>query len=399
MKDQKPYFRKKPMSDERFEDLFNEKKISAPKLKPGDRIDALVAGISGENVFLDIGGKSEGVLNASELRNAEGDIEITVGDTINVFYLSTRGGNMQFTTRLGSGQTSLQELEDAFLSGIPVEGRVNSEVKGGFEVIVAGQRGFCPYSQMDVRRVENADDYLEKTLPFKIIEFSSHGKNIILSARNLIEEERELQKEQLKENLQEGDRINGTVTSLRDFGAFVDIGGIDGLIPISELAWGQVDRVEDILTRGQKVEVIIRKLDWDHDRISLSLRETIENPWDSAADKFPVGSVHIGRVSRLSTFGAFVTLEPGIDGLLHISKLGAGRRINHPREVLEAGQEITVRIDNVDNEKKRISLVPEDYAADEKSEPAKIPEKMKQSQPKSLGTLGDLLGAKLAEKK
>ncbi|MDH3330383.1 MAG: 30S ribosomal protein S1 [Desulfobulbaceae bacterium] len=387
------------MSDERFEDLFNEKKISAPKLKPGDRIDALVAGISGENVFLDIGGKSEGVLNASELRNAEGDIEITVGDTINVFYLSTRGGNMQFTTRLGSGQTSLQELEDAFLSGIPVEGRVNSEVKGGFEVIVAGQRGFCPYSQMDVRRVENADDYLEKTLPFKIIEFSSHGKNIILSARNLIEEERELQKEQLKENLQEGDRINGTVTSLRDFGAFVDIGGIDGLIPISELAWGQVDRVEDILTRGQKVEVIIRKLDWDHDRISLSLRETIENPWDSAADKFPVGSVHIGRVSRLSTFGAFVTLEPGIDGLLHISKLGAGRRINHPREVLEAGQEITVRIDNVDNEKKRISLVPEDYAADEKSEPAKIPEKMKQSQPKSLGTLGDLLGAKLAEKK
>ncbi|MDW7773368.1 MAG: 30S ribosomal protein S1 [Desulfobulbaceae bacterium] len=387
------------MNDERFEDLFNEKKVQAPKLKPGDRIDAVVAGISGENIFLDIGGKSEGVLNAGELRNDRGELEVKPGDTVNVFYLSTRGGNMQFTTRLGSGQTSVQELEDAFLSGIPVEGRVTSEIKGGFEVIVAGQRGFCPYSQMDIRRVEDPDDYLEKVLQFRIIEFSGQGKNIILSARSLIEEEREQQKSKLRKNLKEGDRIKGTVSSLRDFGAFVDIGGIDGLIPVSELAWGQVDRVEDILTRGQQVEAVVSRLDWDHDRITLSLRETLENPWDQAADKFPLGSVHIGRVSRLTTFGAFVTLEPGIDGLLHISKLGAGRRINHPREVLESGQELTVRIEEVDKEKKRISLAPEDYEADEKSTPQEVQQKIKQSQPKSFGTLGDLLKSQLKKKK
>ncbi len=387
------------MSEEKFEDLFDEKKISAPKLKPGDRVDAVVAGMSGENIFLDIGGKSEGVLNAAEIRNAEGEIDIKVGDTLNVFFLSDRRGNPVFTTRLGSGQTSLQELEDAFASGIPVEGRVTKEIKGGFEVLAAGQRGFCPYSQMDIRRVEDPEDYLEKILQFKIIELSNRGKNIIVSARALIEEERERQKDLLKESLQEGDRVGGTVTSLRDFGAFVDIGGIDGLIPISELAWGQVDRVEDILTRGQQVEVVIRKLDWDNERISLSLKETIENPWDKAADQFPVGSIHLGRVSRLATFGAFVTLEPGVDGLLHISKLGAGRRINHPREVLEAGQDLTVRIDAVDSEKKRISLVPEDHSSDDGIELEDIPKKMKESQPKSLGTLGDLLSAKLSEKK
>lgn len=387
------------MSEERFEDLFNEKKVSAPTLNPGDRIDAVVAGISGESIFLDIGGKSEGVLNASEVRDDEGTIAVNVGDTINVFFLSMRGGTMQFTTRLGSGQASLQELEDAFHSGIPVEGRVTAEIKGGFEVIVARQRGFCPYSQMDIRRIENPEDYLEQNLQFKIIEFSSRGKNIIVSARALIEEERERQKEELKLNLQEGDRVSGIVTSLRDFGAFVDIGGIDALIPISELAWGQVDRVEDVLTSGQQVEIVIRKLDWDHDRISLSLKETTENPWDAAEMKFPIGTVLIGRVSRLSTFGAFVTLEPGIDGLLHISKLGAGRRINHPREVLEAGQEITVRIDAMDTEKQRISLVPDDFSGDEESKQTEVPAKIKPSQPKSLGTLGDLLSAKLEEKK
>lgn len=387
------------MSDERFEDLFEEKKITARKLKPGDRLNALVVGISGENVFLDIGGKSEGVLNAAELRDEEGNITVETGDSIDVFYLSTRGGNMQFTTRLGAGQTSLQELEDAFMSGIPVEGRVTGEVKGGFSVIVAGQRGFCPYSQMDVRRIEDPEDYLEKTMQFKIIEFSSHGKNIILSARALIEEEREQQKEKLQETLQEGDRVNGTVTSIRDFGAFVDIGGIDGLIPISELAWGQVDRVDDVLAKGQQVEVIVRKLDWENERISLSLKETLENPWDNAQMKYPAGSIHIGRVSRLTQFGAFVTLEPGIDGLLHISKLGAGRKINHPREVLEAGQEISVRIEKLDEDKQRISLAPEDFSSEDSAEPPPRPEEIRKNQPKSLGTLGDLLKQKIDEKK
>jgi small subunit ribosomal protein S1 len=385
------------MSEERFEDLFNEQPVSTPKINPGDRINAKVAGISGENIFLDIGGKSEGVLAAAELRDQEGNINLETGDTLKVFFLSTQGGSMVFTTKLGSGQASSQELEAAFHSGIPVEGRVTAEIKGGFEVKVAGQRGFCPYSQMGLRRIENPEEYLDNLFQFKIIEYSS--RNMILSARAILEEAREQQREDLMNTLEEGSRVQGTVTSIRDFGAFVDIGGVDGLIPVSELAWGQVDRVEDILSQGQEVEVIVRNLDWEKDRISLSLKETLENPWDKVAEKYGIGSTHSGVVCRLAQFGAFVTLEPGVDGLIHISKLGAGRRINHPREVVEQGQEITVRIDSVDRESKRISLVPEDFT-DEKDSPGEKEEVYRpQAESKSLGTFGDLFAATLKKKK
>jgi small subunit ribosomal protein S1 len=387
------------MSEERFEDLFSEKKIKTPKLKPGDRIEAVVAGISGENIFLDVGGKSEGVLAASELLEPDGEIRIKSGDTVTVFFLADRKGEMRFTTRLGSGHASVQELEEAFSSGIPVQGKVTAEIKGGFEVQVAGQRGFCPYSQMDIRRIEDPAAYLDQVFSFRIMEYSSPGRNLILSARVLLEEERAERKEALAQSLKEGDRVRGIVTSLRDFGAFVDIGGVDGLIPISELAWGQVGRVEDVLSRGQEVEVVVRKLDWDHDRISLSLKETLENPWQRVLEKYPPGSIHRGRVSRLAQFGAFVTLEPGVDGLLHISRLGGGRKLHHPREAVEVGQEITVRVESIDQDKQRIALLPEDYAENAEQAPAREGKPFIPAQPRSLGTLGDVLAASIQKKK
>ena len=381
------------MSDESFADLFQAKTVSRPTMKPGDRIEATVVGISGENIFLDVGAKSEGVLAAAELRNEAGELTVGIGDRVRVYLLPKRGGEMACTTRLGGGQTTPREIEEAFEAGIPVEGKVTAEVKGGFSVTVAGHRCFCPYSQMDIRRVEQADSYLDKTLAFKIMEFGSQGRNIILSARALQEEQRAREREQLKEQLRE----SGTVTSVRDFGAFVDIGGVDGLIPISELAWGQTDRVEDVLSLGQQVQVVVKRLDWDRDRISLSLRETTENPWDKAAERYPAGSVHQGRVSRLAAFGAFVTLEAGVDGLLHISRLGAGRRIHHPREVVEVGQELTVKIESVDTAQQRIALVPEDYAPREKTEDTPVPPAPRE--PVSMGTLGDLLKQQLGKKK
>ena len=385
------------MSDESFADLFQAKTVSRPTMKPGDRIEATVVGISGENIFLDVGAKSEGVLAAAELRNEAGELTVGIGDRVRVYLLPKRGGEMACTTRLGGGQTTPREIEEAFEAGIPVEGKVTAEVKGGFSVTVAGHRCFCPYSQMDIRRVEQADSYLDKTLAFKIMEFGSQGRNIILSARALQEEQRGREREQLKEQLREGVQVSGTVTSVRDFGAFVDIGGVDGLIPISELAWGQTDRVEDVLSLGQQVQVVVKRLDWDRDRISLSLRETTENPWDKAAERYPAGSVHQGRVSRLAAFGAFVTLEAGVDGLLHISRLGAGRRIHHPREVVEVGQELTVKIESVDTAQQRIALVPEDYAPREKTEDTPVPPAPRE--PVSMGTLGDLLKQQLGKKK
>lgn len=387
------------MTEESFEDLFQEKTVKKNKLQPGDRIEAIVAGSSGENIFLDIGGKSEGVLKGSELLDNEGNCTVTTGDKLKAFFVGRRGGEMIFTVRLGSGRASLQELEDAFHAAIPVEGKVVKEIKGGFEIQVAGTRGFCPYSQVDIRRIEDSEEYIEKILPFKVMEFGSKGRNIILSARAVIEAQREEQREELQQTLEEGMQVSGTVTSIQEFGAFVDLGGIDGLIPISELAWGQTEKVEDILSRGQQVEVVLKRLDWENGRISLSLRETTENPWARALDNYPPGTVHQGTVSRLTTFGAFITLEPGVDGLLHISKLGSGRRINHPREVVETGQSITVKIDAVDTEKKRISLIPEDYTDKGSEGDDNYIPPPKNQPPKSMGTLGDLLQAQMTGKK
>lgn len=386
------------MSEEQFADLFQEKTGTA-KIQPGEKIDAVVADISGENIFLDLGGKSEGILSASEFRDENDELTVKIGDTVSVFLLSRRGGELIFTTKIGAGQVGLEELEQAFHSHIPVQGKVTAEIKGGFQITLAGQRGFCPYSQMGLRRVDKPDEYLEQEMTFKVIEFGKKGRNIILSARAVLEEEREQLREELKETLQEGDKVEGTVSSLQKFGAFVDLGGVDGLIPISELAWGQTDQVEDVLTPGQRVEVLVKKLDWDKERISLSLKDTLENPWDKAEEKYAPASIHSGMVSRLAQFGAFITLEPGIDGLLHISKLGSGRRINHPREVLEAGQEITVKIDSVDMEKQRISLVPEDYTAKAEEEQAAKKEyaRPKETAPQSMGTLGDLLQAQMKQ--
>ena len=385
------------MSEENFADLFKEKSVTRDTLKPGDKIEAVIAGISGENIFLDVGKKSEGIISSAEFVDEKGEPTVKTGDRVTVFLVSVRGGEMKFTTRIGSGQAGLEELEQAFHAGIPVEGKVVKEVKGGFQVTVAGQRGFCPYSQMGLRRVEDPEEYIDQTMAFKIIEFGSNGRNIIISARAVLEEEREQLKEELKKTLQENDKVEGIVSSIREFGAFVDIGGIDGLIPISELAWGQTDQVEDVLSQGQRVEVIIKRLDWENDRISLSLKDTLENPWDKVEEKYTPATIHTGVVSRLAQFGAFVTLEPGVDGLLHISKLGSGRRINHPREVLEAGQEITVKIDGVDREEKRISLVPEDFTAQEEEEKNYTPPP-RDSKPKSMGTFGDLLKAQMKKK-
>ena len=379
------------MNQESFADLFQEKTVTGQQVRPGDRIEAVIADISGENIFLDLGGKSEGLLSAAECRNENGELILSVGDKVSVFFLTQRGGELIFTTRVGSGRAGSAELEQAFAAGIPVKGKVTTEIKGGFQVTVAGQRAFCPYSQMGLHRTESAEAYLNQEMIFKIIEFSKKGRNIILSARAVLEEEREQHRAQLRDSLHEGDRVEGTVSSIRDFGAFVDLGGADGLIPISELAWGQTAKVEDVLSIGQRVAVMVKKIDWDKERISLSLRDMLDNPWDKVEEKYLFGSIHNGTVSRLAAFGAFVALESGVDGLLHISKLGSGRRIHHPREVLSEGQAVTVKVDGVDRTQQRISLVPENYVAKEEEDDTEWTPPPKDAAPKSMGTFADLL--------
>ncbi len=388
-----------------FAALFQESESkSIRRLTPGQKITATIVGISGESVFLDTGGKSEGVLDGSELLDENKESTAVVGEKIDVYFLKAARGEQLFTTTLSSVKNA-EHLEEAWRSAIPVEGLVKEEIKGGFEITLGGSiRAFCPYSQMGLRRVEDAGaEYLGQHLTFLVTKFEENGRNIVVSARAILEAEREEKRAALQETLEEGQTITGVITSIRDFGAFVDIGGVDGLVPISEIGWSRIENINDYYSVGQNISVVIKKLDWDADRISLSIKETLEDPWDAAASKLNVGGILTGTVARLAPFGAFVTLEPGVDGLVHISKLGKGRRIHHPREVLEEGQEIEVAVESVDTTEKRISLAPSDYVSPEEDQNKeqdllKSFKKSKKEQPATLGTLGDLLQAKLNEK-
>ncbi len=393
---------------ESFEDLFKAEETKKLRhLIPGQKIKATIVGITNESTFLDVGSKSEGILNSSELRDGEGNFTHKIGDTIDVYFLRSKPSEQLFTTSIGGGAGN-SHLEEAFQSAIPVEGFVKAEIKGGFEITLGGNvRGFCPYSQMGMRRLEDAaGTYLETHMKFLITRFEENGRNIVLSARAIQETERQEIREKLQETLKEGQTVEGVVSSIRNFGAFVDIGGVDGLIPISEIGWSRVEKVEEHFTVGQKVQAVVMKIDWENDRISLSHKGTMTDPWVEGITHFPEGSTHLGTVARLAQFGAFITLAPGIDGLIHISKLGAGRRINHPREVMEVGQNIEVKIEGIDMTEKRISLVPVDYVSPEnKNEEERseyktfISEEKKKKPASEVGSLGALLRAKMTEKK
>jgi len=390
-----------------FAEMFNEKDATQDRIEPGQKVRAEIVRITKEWVFIDLGGKSEGALAMSELLDQQGNPTVKEGDTIDVYFLAVERNEKIFTTKIG-GAAVKAHLEEAFHSGIPVEGTIQKEIKGGFEVKIGGGRAFCPFSQMGLRKTADNEQFIGQQYAFKIVEFRDNGRSIIVSHRKILEEHRAVLKEELKDTLQVGQTIKGVITSIRDFGAFVDIGGIEGLIPISEIGWGRVADIHSVLEEGQNVEVAIKSLDWDHDRFSFSLRETLPDPWDTCS--LAEGTTMTGTVARLVDFGAFVTLAPGVDGLLHISALGGGRRINHPREVVRQGESLEVRIDSIDREKKRISLsLPQSEEAvkvdrkkskkpqadDMREEFHRFKEAGGEKKEKSMGTFADLLKNKI----
>jgi len=390
-----------------FAELLNDSYQAPVKLKPGDKTTAVVFKVTDQWIFLDLGGKSEGCLAKAELVGENGETDAKEGDRLEVYLLSETGGELVFTTKVGKGAADRSLLAEAYRNRIPVEGTVDKEIKGGFSVKLAGSaRAFCPYSQMGIRRVENGEAYTGKALSFLITEFSENGRNIVLSNRAVLEAEQMKKKEVLKDSLKVGDTVSGTVTAVRGFGAFIDIDGAEGLVPISEIGWGRIEDIHDHIYAGQKVEAEVIKLDWGNNRLSFSLKARQPDPWQQSLVKYAEGTVHHGTVSRLAKFGAFVTLEPGIDGLMHISKIGRGKRINHPGDVLKTGQGIPVKIEKLDIDKKRISLVMD--AEEPDAELRNIPEAGKKgfdmseviNPPNaSFGTLGDILKAKLKSKK
>ena len=389
-----------------FAELFEKTQMRKDFLKPGQKIDAKIVKITQEWIFLDLGGKSEGYLDRKELTDDEGNLSVKEGDSITAYFLSSKHNEKLFTTKIGAGDSARNYIEEVWRNGIPIEGIVEKEIKGGFEIkLVGDMRGFCPYSQMDLRRIDNAKDYIGRRLSFRITEYGERGRNIILSARALLEEQKKKEEEARKTELHEGMLVKGTVVSIRDFGAFLDIGGLQGLLPISEIGWDRVEDIHERLSIGQILDVVITKLDWQNNRISLSLKQTLSDPWNEVEAKYPEGTFHTGTVVRLVKFGAFVNLGPGVDGLIHISKLGKGKRIAHPSDAVKEGQTIEVRIEAIDRDQKRISLsVPEeeargDAARKSEKEPGDDYHEYVEKAPPSLGSFGDIMKRKLDKKK
>ncbi len=375
-----------------FAELLEESGTKRSFFKPGERLLAKVVKITQEWVFIDLGEKNEGYLERKELQNSEGCLLVQEGETIPVYFLKSENHEKRFTTRITSTAAGKNFLADAWRNGIPVEGRAEKEVKGGFEIkLSGGVRGFCPFSQLTLRRGEDPASLLNQTLIFRIVGYGEDGRNIVLSRRLILEEEEAAKKEVLKGLLKEGDSVSGRVVGLEKFGAFVDLGGVQGLIPTSELGWDRSKGAADVLSLGQEINVAILKLDWEKDRISLSIKSTLNDPWHTAEEKYLPGSTHPGTVTRLAEFGAFVTLEAGIDGLLHISKLGRGKRIKHPREVLQEGEALDVQIENVQKDVRRISLNLPELAQPKEEDTTK---EYREQAVKSMGTLGDLWNSK-----
>jgi len=386
-------------NEENFAEMFEQTYKEPSRMEPGQKVEAPIVKLTPEWALIEVGGKGEGYIAIEELKDAEGNLIAHEGDVVRAWFLRSEEGEMRFTTRIGTGPAARAQFEDAFRNHIPVAGTVSKEIKGGFEVMISGgTRAFCPFSQMGMRRDDNKAAAIGREFAFNIIEFDR--RNIVLSRREMVEKERQERAAVLKETLHEGDRVKGTVTSIQKFGAFVDIGGIEGLLPVSELAWSRTEKVSDLLSVGQAVEVVVKRLDWQGERISLSLKDTLANPWDTADMNWPPGSYHTGKVSRLAPFGAFVTLGDGVDGLIHVSRLGGDRRINHPEEVLQVGQEIEVRIENVDIAAKRIALVPAHISREEEETEATISKYNGQAEAEApaMGSLGETLKRQLEKK-
>lgn len=368
----------------------NTKRVRRPKV--GDMVSGKIISISKDTVFVDLGGKAEGSLERSQVSDSEGKLLTKVGDTIEARVVADAGGSLTLRVKLGRGPEARAELVQAAELGIPVDGLVTEVVKGGVSVDVAGVRGFCPASQIDARFVEDLATYVGQRLQFRISRYE--GRNLVLSRRALVEEAKHKLAAETRKKLEPGVVIRGRVVGFKPFGAFVDLGGLEGMLHISELGFSRVERPEDVLTIGQELDVAVLKIEPGEkgERISLSLKALATDPWQEATARLTEGQRVTGTITRLQPFGAFVELagHPGVEGLVHISELGAGRRINHPKEVVSIGQTVEAVVVAIDHERKRLGL---SLAASKDASPDEVAAAAPRA-PATLGTFGDLLRKK-----
>jgi small subunit ribosomal protein S1 len=342
------------MSDaEDFATLF-ARESATPALEVGQVVRGRVIQIAAENVFVDVGGKGEAWIDRAELTDEEGRLQISVGDEVEATVVAT-GDEVRLSYKLRQGAQARQALAMAAQTGIPVDGKVAAVIKGGYEVTVGGLRAFCPFSQMDLRRVESAEEYVGRVLEFRVVTYGERGRNIVLSRRQLLEEQAAKAAEETRKKILPGAVLSGTVAALVDFGAFVDLGGVQGLVPLSEISHSRVTRPADRLCVGDRVSVKVLRLDAEKGRVSLSLKALEGDPWTTVAGKLRERQVVRGRAVRATEFGVFVELLPGIDGLLHVSEIPRNRQVEL-RDAAAAASEVSVLVVSVDVDKRRIAL-------------------------------------------
>jgi small subunit ribosomal protein S1 len=347
------------ISPHEFEQML-EDSLEPETVYPGEIVSGTVVSIGRDWVFVDIGCKSEGLVAVDEFieDDSEDDPEpqVKLGDMVEATVLTLRGG-IRLSRSLKKSSQSDDVLQDAYENKIPVEGRVTESRKGGFGVAVgSGHQAFCPISQIDLKYVENADEYVDQTFTFRIIEFSDDLRNIVVSRRALLEEEQQAQARETRERIKPGLVLDGTVKRVMPYGAFVDIGGMDGLVHVSEIAWDRVENPEEYVQEGKHVTVKVLSFDPAKDKLALSIREAGSNPWDDIEQRFPASTNVSGTVTRVEPYGAFVRIATGIEGLVHVSDMTWSGRIRHAGDVVNVGDSVQVIVMGIDRERKRISL-------------------------------------------
>ncbi len=317
--------------EEDFAAMF-EASLKAKRFEKGQTIEGTIVAIGPAVAFVDVGGKGEATIEIGELRDAEGNLEVAAGDRIQAMVVSTVGG-LTLSRTLALGAATAQQLEDAFQAGLPVEGKVERAVKGGYEVRIARQRAFCPISQIDTRRNADPAEYEGRVYKFRIIEFKEGGKNLVVSRRALVEEEERAGAAEIRRSIVPGAVLTGRVTSVREFGAFINLGaGVEGLLHVSEMGWSRVSDTSQVVTPGDEITVKVLRVDEATQKISLGLKQLTGDPWSQVQATYEVGHVRTGRVTRLAEFGAFVELEPGVEGLAHASTFAPTGRSNGWRQ-------------------------------------------------------------------
>jgi small subunit ribosomal protein S1 len=337
-----------------FEAMFEE---SLRTVKPGGVVKGRVVGITATHVLIDVGYKSEGQTPIQEFTDRQGNLTVKVGDDVDVYFETSEGegGGIVLSRQRAENLKVWEDLEAAYNEGRGVEGKILGKVKGGFKVDV-GVPGFLPGSHVEIRPSRNLDRFIGTTDRFAILKFNRARGNVVVSRRALLEQERDTLKQEILKVLEEGVILEGTVKNITGYGAFVDLGGIDGILHISDMSWGRISHPTEIVQVGQKIQVVVLKFDTEKERISLGMKQLTPDPWHTVAQKYPIGARVQGKVISLMDYGAFVELESGIEGLIHISEMSWTRKVAHPSKLLQVGQQVEVAVLNVDPGHRRISL-------------------------------------------